>query len=610
VLRVPIEALLGRSHAPSTGARPGWRLRPPRAILIAGLVILTAVAGYVVYGRLTSSSSAVAAVQTARVTRGTITSSVSGTGTVSPLSQAKLSFGSAGTVTEVDVRVGDSVKQGQTLAKVDATSLALEVSQAQANLSAAQAKLASINAGSTPQDVQAAQIALDAAKAKLAAMQAGGRPEEISQAQASLDSARAQLASVSAGPTQADITAAEQGVASAQAALQTAQNALKTLKDGPTADQIKSAQLDVDKAKNSLWSAQTSRDGTCGGRNPQYQCDAANASVAAAQTAVDSAQQALAALKEPATPEAIAAAERNVASAQAQLVAAQAKLADVKAGPKASDIASAQAAVRQAEQALILKQKPYTDADIQAQRQAVAQAEATLVAKQQPYTDADKLSAQASVEQAKAALELAQYNLSHATLTAPFDGVVSAVNINVGETAASPAIAIVDPNALRLDVTVDETDIAHVQTGQKATITFDSIPGKTFSGTVTGVAPSATVTSGVATYAVTIGIADPGSVKSGMTGNASIIYGEQKNVLTVPIRAVRTQGQNKVVMVLVDGKEVARQVKVGVSNDTRTEIIEGLAEGDQVVIPTTSATSGRVGGAVIGVPQGGPPPGR
>ena len=104
-----------------------------------------------------------------QVQKGTITSSVSSTGTVSPLTQAKLSFSGSGTVTEVDVRVGDSVTKGQTLAKLDTTSLALQVSQAKAGVSSAEAKLATVKAGSTPQDLNAAQIALDAAKSKLTA---------------------------------------------------------------------------------------------------------------------------------------------------------------------------------------------------------------------------------------------------------------------------------------------------------------------------------------------------------------------------------------------------------------------------------------------------------
>jgi hypothetical protein len=168
--------------------------------------------------------------------------------------------------------------------------------------------------------------------------------------------------------------------------------------------------------------------------------------------------------------------------------------------------------------------------------------------------------------------------------------VIAAVGLNVGEASGSATIALVDPKNVRLDVTVDESDIAKVESGQKATITFDSIAGKSFAGEVTGVAPSATITSGVATYSVAITIADPTGVRAGMTGNASIVYGEQANALLVPNRAVKTQGRAKTVDVVADGQKAIREVKVGISNEQLTEITEGLAEGEQVVISTTTST--------------------
>ena len=112
---------------------------------------------------------------------------------------------------------------------------------------------------------------------------------------------------------------------------------------------------------------------------------------------------------------------------------------------------------------------------------------------------------------------------------------------------------------VRLDVTVDETDIGSIQAGQKATITFDSISGKTFQGQVTGVAPSATITSGVATYQVFITIGNPTGIKPGMTGNASIVVGEKTNALMVPNRAVKAQGTSRVVQVVSGATTETRQ---------------------------------------------------
>ena len=602
MLKVPLRVPASGPSGGRAVAGLARRRRPLRWALIVGLLAALAVAAYVGYGRYLAAQAPAAPPQTFPVRRGTVTSTVSSTGTVAPLTQAKLTFSGTGRVAEVDVKPGDAVTKGQVLAKLDTTDLALQVSQAKAQLSTAEAKLASIKAGSRPEDVKAAQAQLDAAKARLNAMLAGGRPEDVAAAKASLDSATAKLHQLTAPPLDSDVKAAEQGVASAQAALQKAQTDLANLKAGPTPQDLKAAQLAVEQAKDNLWSQQTSRDGICGnGRNPKYQCDAANASVAAAETALNTAQNNLVKLQQPPKPEDVAAAEKAVASAQAQLVAAQSKLAQLKAGPNPDDVAAAKAAVTEAQQNLILKQKPYTDADIQAQRQAVAQAEADLAQKQKPYTDADLQQAQAGVDQAKAQLDLAQYNLDNAALLAPFDGVVSTVNVNPGEVSSgSSSIVLVNPKEVRLDLSVDETDIAHVALGQKSSVTFDAIPGKTFSGKVIAIAPNATIQSGVATYVVSVSLDDPGPVKPGMTGNATIVYGEKTNVLVVPNRAIHTQGRNRTVDVLVNGQKETRQVQVGVSNEQLSEITAGLAEGDQVIVSTTSAAQPRFAGAPFG----------
>jgi HlyD family secretion protein len=572
-------------------------------------------AGVLLGPRLLSVQPTAQSFQTEQVRRGRLTSTISGTGTIVPLTSVKLSFKSGGRLTEMNVKLGDSVKKGQSLAKLDTAELALQVTQARASLSSAQAKLAATKAGSRPEEIKSAHAQLDAARAKLDSMLAGGRPEEIASAKASLDSARTKLAQVQAGSSDADIRAAEQSVVSADAVLAKADNDFAKLKAGAAPEDIRNAELDLERAKNSLWSSQTSRDGTCGGRAQQYQCDAANASVAAAETAVSVSRNNLEKLKAPPKPEDIIAAEKNSASARAQLVSARARLDLVRSGARLEDIAAAQASAIQAEQSLILKQKPYTDADIQAQRQSVAAAEAQLATRLAPYTDADILSAQAAVDQAKAQLDLAQLNLTNAELTAPFDGVVSSVAGNVGEyaagSAASPVVALVSIGEMRLDVTVDEADVSKVQVGQNTTVTLDAVGPQPLSGKVAAVAPSATIQSGVATYQVSISLPAAAVAKAGMTATATITYAERNEVLMLSNRAIRTQGRNRVVEVQAGDKSDQRQVRVGLSNDQMTEIVEGVSEGDTVIIRATTAVAPRTGmgpGPGPGPGPGGPGP--
>jgi HlyD family secretion protein len=264
------------------------------------------------------------------------------------------------------------------------------------------------------------------------------------------------------------------------------------------------------------------------------------------------------------------------------------------------DIAQAQSAVDAAQETVALQQHPYSDSDIAQQQQAVAQAQAQLDLKKAPYTAADLAGAQAAVHSAQVQLDQAKLNLDQATLRAPFDGTIAMVAANVGEVAGgipvTPIITVVDPNNLRLDVSVDETDISHVQVGEDVSVTFDALPGQAFTGKVLSIAPNAAVQAGVASYTVSITLQNANGVRPGMTGNADIIWARHDNVMIVPNRAVRTVGDQRMVQVFDGSKVVARPVTIGISDDTNTEIVSGLQVGDQVVIPSTAPTVPAVAG--------------
>jgi HlyD family secretion protein len=562
-----------------------------RIIVSAGIIVLVILAflAYTIYYH--PDQSLISNVPTVPVRVGSITATVNGSGQVAALSQARLAFHSSGTVASIPVKVGDAVKKGDTLIALDTTDLNLQVEQAQANVDSAQAKLEAIQAGARPEDVAAAQAVLDAAKAKLDGMLAGGRPADVKAAEAEVTSAQAKLDQVKQSIQPSDIAAAQAAVQQAQALLATDQANLANLLRPPDPLQIQNAELAINAAKASVYATQATRDGACGNA-PRYACDANNAQVAAAETALQQAQVKLQLLQEGPKPEDVAAAKAAVTNATQQLAAAKAKLAQLQAGPLPQDVAQAQAALTAAQQQLELRKQPYTDADIAEQRQIVAQDEALLALKKAPYTQADLDQAKAALAQATAALDQAKHNLALATITAPFDGIISSVDTNVGETVSAspptPVISLVDPNALEFDVPVDQQDEANVQVGQAATITFDALPGKIFTGKVVAIAPSAVIQSGVATYVVSISLDKAPGVKPGLTGEASIVYAHHDQVLVVPNRAVRSVGNGHVVDVLEGTKISPRTVTTGINDDQFTEIVSGLKLGDPVVIPLTS----------------------
>ncbi len=194
--------------------------------------------------------------------------------------------------------------------------------------------------------------------------------------------------------------------------------------------------------------------------------------------------------------------------------------------------------------------------------------------------------------------------LNDQTITSPVAGRVVNFSLTEGETvgtnnsssssssSGSKLFSIIDFKSLRVVVSVSEVDATNVAIGQPATLTFDAVPDKTFTGTVTNIDTVGTTTSGVTSYNVeiTLDVLDP-ALKPGMTASASIITSKKDNVLLVPNLAVRNEGAQTVVDVIRNGVAQTVPVTVGGSNDSQTEITQGLQAGDTIVTSTTSGGS-------------------
>jgi len=389
---------------------------------------------------------------------------------------------------------------------------------------------------------------------------------QVAQAEASLAAAEAQLAKLKAMPDENDVAAAEAVLEAAKAGVQTAEGAVASARAnlarvaaGPTPEEIAIAERRVEQAKNALWGAQTSRDSICGrvGSGPfdaqQSDCDNAQA---------------------------------NVQRAEEELRIAELQLQQLRNGPRDEDVAAARAQLQQALGQL---------ASAKAQ---VRQAEANLARARKGPSAEDLAAARAQVDQARVALELARLRLDDAVIKAPFDGTVTAVNIESGQLAVvgAPAIVVAKLEPLHVSLTIDETDIARLQVGQPATITLDAFPGKELHGTVTDVLPMASIQQGVVTYRVRVDL-DPTDVpvRPGMTANVNIEVARKENALLIPNRAVRFQGGQRVVSVVRDDQIVEVPITVGLSNEEQTEVLGGLSEGDLVVssvIPTNNPLQG------------------
>jgi HlyD family secretion protein len=190
---------------------------------------------------------------------------------------------------------------------------------------------------------------------------------------------------------------------------------------------------------------------------------------------------------------------------------------------------------------------------------------------------------------AQLTLDQAQSNLNRAVLTAPFDGVVAKNNLVIGEVPPQDAaIKLIDSHQFYVDVAVDETDIADLQVGQPVNLKLDALPDAKITGKVNRIAVTSVKVGQLVTYSVRV-LLDPTSepVRVGMSSNATIVVKELHDVLTVPNRFIRIDRATQKAFVTVERPDKGFQeveVKLGLRNETNSQIVTGLASGQRVVL--------------------------
>jgi HlyD family secretion protein len=155
-----------------------------------------------------------------------------------------------------------------------------------------------------------------------------------------------------------------------------------------------------------------------------------------------------------------------------------------------------------------------------------------------------------------------------------------------------------DLSHLLLDLQVSEVDINSVFVDQNATLTFDAILGKQYTGKVVEVGQSGDTVQGVVSFTVTVELTDADElVKPGMTAAVTVVVEEVNDVVLIPNRAVRLVDGDRVVYKLVDGQPVEVKIKLGSSSDTSSVLASGdLKEGDLIILNPPSRNGGPFGG--------------
>jgi macrolide-specific efflux system membrane fusion protein len=203
--------------------------------------------------------------------------------------------------------------------------------------------------------------------------------------------------------------------------------------------------------------------------------------------------------------------------------------------------------------------------------------------------------AQSAVSQANQSRIELTVEINAATLTAPIDGVVSAVNIVAGVDAPSGDAIVVSSRTYQVTASVVESDLSSVKVGQKVAITVSAV-NASLTGTVASIALTPSTTSGsssVVSYPVTVSIDGTNDqLRSGMSSDVSITVAQAANVLVVPTAALSGSNGNYVARVLAaDGSVTTTPVQVGLVTTSGAEISSGLSEGQTVITGTVSATT-------------------
>ncbi len=201
-------------------------------------------------------------------------------------------------------------------------------------------------------------------------------------------------------------------------------------------------------------------------------------------------------------------------------------------------------------------------------------------------TVAEQQGAEAREQRARAAVRLAQDELDHLRVPAPFDGVVSQRMVEVGESVVpgQPVLEVVSLDRLYVSAPLDEIDIGRVHEGLPARVTLDPYRGQVWQGFVTRVSPVVNdIREQNRTLEVEVEVKpDPNAPtpKPGTSADVEIILDKRENVLRVPTNAVI---EGKRVLVIENGRAVSRDVKTGLKNWDWTEVVDGFAEGRIVI---------------------------
>ena len=507
-----------------------------KKIVTAAVIIVVAVAGgYMLFGGEEEVS-----YESIIATRGKLVQEVSVTGRVEPSASVNLGFAETGRVARVYVEIRDFVFAGQVLAELENSDTVARRDQARATVAVEQAKLDNLLAG-----VRSEEIAVQEVK--------------VSNAQASLAEAKRNLVN----KIEDAFTKSDDAVRNRVDQLfdrPRSSNPLLTfsLSDGTLKQKIETTRLLVESLltswRDSLMLLSVDSD--------------LDVFVGETQNNLEEIQEFLA----------------DVALAVNSLNTS-ATLSQTTINNYRSDISTARTNVNTAIVNLATAKEKLTDA-----RSDLSLASQELVLKKAPATAEDITTQSAKIAEAAAVVNQYQALLAKTIIRAPFSGTVTKRDVEVGEIAVANTaiVSLISTERFDIKAQVPEADIALVSLGNQATLTLDAFGDDLkLNAVVHTVDPAETVIEGVSTYTVVLRFADVDDrVRSGMTANIKILTGTREDIIAIPSRAIMVRDSDKFVQIVAGLGEIEeRQVVTGMrGSDGRIEIVEGILEGEEIII--------------------------
>ena len=563
---------------------------------IAGaIIVLLAVIGFARAGQPAEPEYV-----TAVAARADLRQTVEAVGTVVSEKELELRFANAGIVAAVHVKEGQRVAAGEHLAQLRAGSLGATVAAQQASLQSALAELRAMEEGTRPEDIAVTEADLQSKRAALQVAQS-----TLASAEKNLTTAEEQLkilqqeADVSlSGQVSTSMSSLAEHLVGTDNALTVLDDVLSSIdvqdaivRDHPGADNdIRSQKRD---AQTLITSARATSVLAHDYQTALSALDSGRRAISAAGTTMDALFTLISSLPETNNftsvdregyKTTISTQRSRIQDAGSSVSTLQSTLRNASAGYD-TKIAAQKASITSNEGA-----RDKSKIDILTYQAAVQTAEAQLALKRAGSRQTDIDAARARVRSAQANLARAQADYTDTLLVAPSAGIVSHINIKVGESLPTgPAMMLIGDSPFRIEMFVSEIDVPKLALSQSGSVELDAYRGTHMKLQLSEVDNSPTLKDGVSKYGVKLDFVHPhNELKIGMTGDAEIVTGMRNRVIAIPRRAVldgKNEGEYYVRILKADKSVEERQATIGMEGESGdVEVSDGVKEGETVIV--------------------------